>query len=167
MFKPKWYEKGKIIEGPVYAGKDRFGSEILAFYLSAILNKPLVPISTYRTINVKKEIIPVATARLLATKYLYKNRTCIYGKCFYCKREDPICDDNDGLIIGAMIFNLEQTIDVHRSPWQRTYKKSKQASWETNDNYCRYSIVYALHCICINAVRFQVGSRKNFEAPHI
>ncbi|KAJ8976097.1 hypothetical protein NQ317_008435 [Molorchus minor] len=52
IFKPKWYPIEQIIEGPVYAGKDRFGSEIL---LKAKIS------------SIKKEIIPVATKRLLDT----------------------------------------------------------------------------------------------------
>lgn len=137
VFKPKWYEKDKIIDGPVYAGKDRYNSEIVAFYLSAIIDKPLVPISIERTVNVKSEILPVSTKKLLQTKYEFKNKTCIYGHCYYCKKEDPICEDNRGLLTGAVIFNIEKSLKVYRSPWQRTYSKNKKAGWETNKDFCR------------------------------
>lgn len=139
VFKPKWYEIEKVIEGPVYAGKDRFGSEILAFYLSALLNKPLVPVSVKRTISFKNEVMPVASPLLLQTSFLREatNATCIFGKCHYCKREDPVCEDSDHKISGAVIFNVGASFKAHRSPWQRTYKKDKRAAWEINSNYCR------------------------------
>lgn len=138
IFKPKWYEIDKVIEGPIYAGKDRFGSEILAFYLSAILHKPFVPISVIRKISIKEDIVPVATNNLLSTLFYHKNLTCIYGKCFYCKKEDPICCDNNGILAGAIIFNLDVDLKNHRSPWQRTYKSDKKALWQIKNNYCMY-----------------------------
>lgn len=137
IFKPKWYFKEKVIQGPVYAGKDRHVSEILAFYLSAVLNKPFVPISVQRQINLNTEIVPVATEQLLQTKFIKKNLTCIYGKCFYCKKEDPICADLSGNLVGTVILNLDVNLKNNRSPWQRTYKNNKKALWEIKDDYCK------------------------------
>lgn len=136
MFKPKWYKLDKIIEGPVYAGKDRFGAEVLAFYLSAILHKPLVPVSVARRISIK-EILSVASKELLSTTFNSGDSTCIYGKCFYCKRDDPICAESDGFLTGAVIFNLNFELKNHRSPWQRTYKANKKAFWQIKENYCQ------------------------------
>lgn len=137
VFKPKWYNKEKIIEGPVYAGKDRYQSEIIGFYLSILLQKPLVPMSAERILSLKYDILPVATKRLLNTSFDRNNRTCIYGKCFYCKKEDPICDDENDKLTGAVIFNINKSFKSYRSPWQRTYKKGKQAEWEESNNYCQ------------------------------
>ena len=139
VFKPKWYDNNYVVEGPVYAGKDRYTSEILAFYLSGILNKPLVPISTYRSINLHKEILPVASEQLLETAFILNGSTCVYGKCYYCKKTDPICEGKDGHWEGVVIFNVKLNMKSYRSPWQRTYKKNKLAVWETDNNYCRYS----------------------------
>lgn len=136
MFKPQWYTKEFIIEGEVYAGKDRFGSEIIAFYLSLILNFLFVPFSVMRTLSLSSDILPVATNRLLSTSFRYNNRTCIYGKCFYCKKENPFCEDNNLSVSGALIFNLNGSIKSHASPWRRTYKKNLTAPWENSDNYC-------------------------------
>lgn len=122
--------------GKVYAGKDRYGSEILAFYLAAVLDLRLVPIATERIVDVRKEILPVATNSLNATVFEYKNSTCIYGKCFYCKREDPICSDENGKLVGAVLYHVPGKLQTYNSPWQRTYKKSKKAVWETHANYC-------------------------------
>lgn len=137
VFKPKWYDKEKVIEGPVYAGKDRYGSEIVAFYLSILLQKPLTPVSVERTISLKHDILPVATKRLVNTSFERRNRTCFYGKCFYCRREDPICDDEHNVLTGAVIYNIKNTFSNYRSPWQRTYKKGKQAVWENTPDYCK------------------------------
>nr|CAI5824554.1 unnamed protein product [Callosobruchus analis] len=139
IFKPQWYEKERIIEGPVYAGKDRYGSEIVGFYIAAILNKPLCPISVERTISLKQDVLPVATQRLLDTTFVRKNVTCIYGKCFFCKKEDPICSDKNSYLNGAVIFNIKGHLVSNRSPWQRTYKKGKNAAWqEFPEKYCKY-----------------------------
>ncbi|KAL1501954.1 hypothetical protein ABEB36_007177 [Hypothenemus hampei] len=138
IFKPKWYDKEKIIEGPVYAGKDRYGSEIVAFYLSVLLNKPLVPVSVERNISLKYDVLPVARMRLLNTSFEKEDkRVCIYGKCFYCKPADPICDNTHNMLTGALIFNIKKTFSNYRSPWQRTYKKGKNAIWQDDQNYCR------------------------------
>nr|XP_023011969.1 glycosaminoglycan xylosylkinase homolog [Leptinotarsa decemlineata] len=137
VFKPKWYDKTKIVEGPVYAGKDRHASEILGFYLSIILKKPLCPISVERQISLKNDVLPVATKSLLETSYIRNNNTCVYGKCFFCKETDPVCDNNSYLS-GAVIFNFNATLATHRSPWQRTYKKGKKALWQVfPESYCK------------------------------
>lgn len=137
MFKPQWYSKDKVIQGPVYAGKDRYNSEIVAFYLSLLLEKPIVPLSVERTVSLKHDIMPVATKRLVNTTFQTGNRTCIYGKCYYCKPEDPICENEHHYLTGAVIFNVKKTFSNYRSPWQRTYKKGKKAVWETNPDYCK------------------------------
>lgn len=138
MFKPQWYRKEKIIEGPVYAGKDRYGSEIVGFYLSVIFKKPLVPMSVERQISLKREIIPVATQRLFDTFFEKDNKTCFYGKCYFCRKEDPVCADENSLLNGAVIFNFKASLNNYRSPWQRTYKKDKKALWQKFEgNYCK------------------------------
>lgn len=53
-FKPAWYVRSRIIDGPVYSGKDRHNSEIAAFYLGALLNLRWTPIVVGRAINLKE-----------------------------------------------------------------------------------------------------------------
>lgn len=53
FFKPSWYQRDRIIDGPVYSGKDRHNSEIVAFYLGALLNLRWTPIAVGRTISLK------------------------------------------------------------------------------------------------------------------
>lgn len=54
IFKPKWYERNVIIDGPVYSGKDRFNAEIVGFYLGAMLNLRWTPIAVGRQINLRE-----------------------------------------------------------------------------------------------------------------
>ncbi|XP_044744902.1 glycosaminoglycan xylosylkinase homolog [Coccinella septempunctata] len=137
IFKPKWYEKDKILKGPVYGGKDRHNSEIIAFYLSVILNLPFVPLSVERKISLRKDIIPVASKKFLETTYTIENRTCVYGKCFYCSKRDSICSDQYGTLTGAVIFNIKNKLKLVKSPWMRTYKTGKLAEWERNQSFCK------------------------------
>lgn len=65
-FKPAWYTRNQIIEGEVYAGKDRHNSEVLAFYLGAVLNLRWTSIAVGRAINIK-EIFDVADKELQET----------------------------------------------------------------------------------------------------
>ncbi|GLV40622.1 uncharacterized protein CBL_04425 [Carabus blaptoides fortunei] len=116
VFKPQWYKIDKVILGDVYAGKDRFTSEILAFYLGAILDLRLAPIATERAVHIKRELLPVATATLNKTVFEKQNKTwCLYGKCFYCQREDPVCGDRDGYLTGAILFHIPGKLQSFRS----------------------------------------------------
>lgn len=54
FFKPAWYDRSHIINGPVYSGKDRHNSEIVAFYLGALLNLRWTPIVVGRAINLEQ-----------------------------------------------------------------------------------------------------------------
>ncbi|KAJ6636941.1 Glycosaminoglycan xylosylkinase like, partial [Pseudolycoriella hygida] len=54
IFKPKWYDRNVIIDGPVYSGKDRFNSEIFAFYLGSLLNRRWTPVTVGRKLNMKE-----------------------------------------------------------------------------------------------------------------
>lgn len=53
FFKPSWYHRDRIIDGPVYSGKDRHNSEIVAFYLGALLNLRWTPIAVGRRVSLK------------------------------------------------------------------------------------------------------------------
>lgn len=61
------YERDFIIEGKPYEGYDRHNAEIAAFHLDRILDYRRAPIVVGRTLNLKTEIMPVASAKLLET----------------------------------------------------------------------------------------------------
>lgn len=56
LFKPKWYSRNTIIEGPVYYGKDRHNAEIVAFHLSSLLALRRVPITVARKCKFPTEL---------------------------------------------------------------------------------------------------------------
>lgn len=66
IFKPAWYPRGEVIEGEVYSGKDRHNSEILAFYLGALLNFRWTSIVVGRSINIRN-VFEIADKELQET----------------------------------------------------------------------------------------------------
>nr|XP_018913927.1 PREDICTED: glycosaminoglycan xylosylkinase [Bemisia tabaci] len=138
IFKPKWYPLNTIIEGPVYAGKDRYFGEVAAFHLSLLLGLPRAPISVRRQFNVQLELAPIASPELLKTfSNNNDNETCMYGVCYYCHPNDPVCTEN-GMLDGALILWLPEYMEIkkYKHPWRRTYRKNVLAKWETDSEFC-------------------------------
>lgn len=54
--------------------------------------------------------------------------TCVFGKCYYCTRDDPVCTKSERLE-GAAIFYLPSHIKIKQQlhPWRRTYIENKTA----------------------------------------
>lgn len=63
------YSESEIIYGDVYAGKDRYNGEIIAFYISLILGFPRVPIVVKRILD-STEINKTANIGLKKTMYI-------------------------------------------------------------------------------------------------
>lgn len=129
-----------------------------------------MPLSVKRTISFKNEVMPVASTLLQKTSFANKNRTCIYGKCYYCKSEDPICEDENFQITGAVIVNVKASFKSHRSPWQRTYKRDKLAVWEVGNDYCRligcFSAIYFVvitDCFNSKIVRNKLQKQRIYD----
>lgn len=138
VFKPKWYDRTEIIEGSVYAGKDRFNSEIFAFYLGALLQLNWTPLATGRKLNVKDVYERLSTARLKKTFVLNETSYCFYGQCHYCDASNLVCGhrENNYELEGVLLFVIPGQFSRRRSPWQRTYKEGVPAEWQLNLNYC-------------------------------
>lgn len=137
VFKPKWYARDEIIEGEVYAGADRHNGEIAAFHLSRLLGFPMVPLAVGRKVSLKRQILPVASKKLAATFFTKRGRLCFYGVCYYCHKDSSVCDNGHNLE-GTIIHWLPQQLPLMHlpHPWARTYKRTKMAQWEENENYC-------------------------------
>nr|CAD7462009.1 unnamed protein product [Timema tahoe] len=137
IFKPKWYSRAELIDGPVYAGKDRHNAEVAAFHLAVLLGLRRSPLTVGRKINLRREVMPVATDNLLDTFYQEGNNTCFYGVCYYCSPQDPVCAKRD-VMEGALIMWLPHgyILKKYRNPWQRTYKTDVLARWEVDQQYC-------------------------------
>ncbi|XP_037943615.1 glycosaminoglycan xylosylkinase homolog, partial [Teleopsis dalmanni] len=142
IFKPQWYERGEIIEGPVYSGKDRHAAEVYAFYLGAVLDFRWTPIVVGRVINLKTDIYNNGDNELQNTMTITTSDNgtehyCLFGKCHYCNEDETVCGDEHNNIEGVLIFIIPGSLSKRRSPWQRTYKDDKRAPWEDDMNYCK------------------------------
>ncbi|XP_063215949.1 glycosaminoglycan xylosylkinase isoform X2 [Bacillus rossius redtenbacheri] len=148
IFKPQWYSREAIIQGPVYAGKDRHNAEVAAFHLSLALGLRRCPLTVGRKLNLRRELIPVASDNLLDTFYQEGNNTCFYGVCYYCSPQDPVCAQKD-VLEGALIMWLSPgKLKKLRSPWQRTYKAGVAASFG-NPHLDHVDILAPLYQCCI------------------
>lgn len=76
LWKPGWYTRDIVIEGPVYSGKDRHNSEIISFYLGAMLDMRWTPIATGRRLNLK-EIYDKADSQLKETMMIKGEFVCL------------------------------------------------------------------------------------------
>lgn len=140
VFKPKWYDRATNIGGTVYSGKDRFNSEIFAFYLGAVLQLNWTPIAVGRKFNAK-EMYELSSDRLKKTFLRNATSCCFYGQCPYCNKADLVCghESNNYELEGVLLYVIPGQFSKKRSPWQRTYKEGVQADWEKNKgdpNYC-------------------------------
>ncbi|PRD30716.1 UNVERIFIED_CONTAM: Glycosaminoglycan xylosylkinase [Trichonephila clavipes] len=131
------YVREHVITGSPYAGADRHNGEIAAFHLNRLLGLCRCPLTVGRVINLRTEVLPVASESLSKTFFTKENNTCFYGQCYYCSPADPACAEGD-IMEGAMILMLPEKyrLKKFRSPWQRTYKDAVTARWEQDFNYC-------------------------------
>ncbi|XP_069509060.1 extracellular serine/threonine protein kinase FAM20C-like [Ambystoma mexicanum] len=144
LFKPMKQQRDQETPGDFFYFSDfeRHNAEIAAFHLDRILDFRRIPPVAGRLVNMTKEIRDITTDRRLAkTFYLSPaNNVCFYGECsYYCSTEHALCGEPD-LIEGSMAAFLpdESLAKRHswRSPWRRSYHKSKKAEWEGDPNYC-------------------------------
>jgi len=137
IFKPKRYEREHVVKGKAYDGYDRHNGEIAAFHLDRILNFRRAPLVVGRRVNLKNEVLPVATSRLSETFKERNHNTCFYGQCYYCKETELACGKGE-IMEGAVTLWMPDswTLEKVRHPYQRTYRDDKQARWETDDDYC-------------------------------
>ncbi|XP_068626706.1 glycosaminoglycan xylosylkinase homolog isoform X3 [Battus philenor] len=169
-FKPKRYNLNDVINGDIYAGYDRHNSEVFAFYLAMVLNFKWIAPSVIRKIHIEKDILVKGTLGLKKT--MIKNDSgsvCIYGKCFYCKRNETVCPDKNGEIEGAAILYLDKQFQVHKSPWRRSYT-NKKMEWEKDNNFCKkvhgtLSLKRILNLVDVAVFDFliQNGDRHRYE----
>lgn len=72
------YNRSFHIAGPVYSGADRHNGEIVAFYLSLLLDLRRTPVAVGRRVNLNLEIYDKANPDLKKTFYK-KSKTKIVG----------------------------------------------------------------------------------------
>ena len=140
VFKPKRYQRDRILDGSPYEGYDRHNAEIAAFHLDRVIGFYRVPPAVGRIVNLDAEVKPVARKKLSDTFFTKGegdgSDVCFYGVCMYCKKSEPACGDGP-MMEGALILWVPHKwgIAKTRNPWQRTYT-SRKARWELDDDYC-------------------------------
>ncbi|XP_063331835.1 extracellular serine/threonine protein kinase FAM20C-like [Pelmatolapia mariae] len=144
MFKPMKQERDEETNYNLYYFSDfeRHNAEIAAFHLDRILGYRRIPPVAGRLVDVVKEIKDVTTDRKLARTFFTSpvGNECFYGQCsYYCSTEHAVCGrprDLEGSL-AVMLPDLSLARRrTWRSPWRRSYSRSKLAKWETEPEYC-------------------------------
>uniref|UniRef100_A0A8C6L2M7 Family with sequence similarity 20 member C, like n=1 Tax=Nothobranchius furzeri TaxID=105023 RepID=A0A8C6L2M7_NOTFU len=144
LFKPKKQERDEESNYNLYYFSDfeRHNAEIAAFHLDRILGYRRIPPVVGRLVNVIKEIKDVTTDRKLARTFFTSpvGNVCFYGQCsYYCSTEHAVCGHPRDLEASLAVMLPDLSLATRRSwrsPWRRSYSRSKLASWETDPDYC-------------------------------
>ncbi|KAG9483765.1 extracellular serine/threonine protein kinase FAM20C-like [Eleutherodactylus coqui] len=145
LFKPMKQERNQETSPDFFYFSDfeRHNAEIAAFHLDRILDFRRIPPVVGRVINITKEVRDITTdKKLLKTFYISPaNNVCFYGVCsYYCSTEHALCGKPD-LLEGSVAAFLPDPVLAKRkswrSPWRRSYSKTKKADWENNPDYCQ------------------------------
>ncbi|NXY46426.1 FA20C kinase, partial [Ceuthmochares aereus] len=144
LFKPMKQTRDQETPADLFYFSDleRHNAEIAAFYLDWVLDFRRIPPVSGRLINITKEIRDITTDKKLAKTFFISpaGNVCFYGECsYYCSTEHALCGKPDRLEGSMAALLPDKTLAKRRSwrsPWRRSYHKSKKAEWELNRNYC-------------------------------
>ncbi|XP_053181726.1 extracellular serine/threonine protein kinase FAM20C-like [Scomber japonicus] len=144
MFKPMKQERDDETNYNLYYFSDfeRHNAEIAAFHLDRILGYRRVPPVAGRQVDVVKEIKDVTTDRKLARTFFTSpvGNVCFYGQCsYYCSTEHAVCGRPKALEASLAVMLPDMSLATRRSwksPWRRSYSRTKLAKWETEPDYC-------------------------------
>uniref|UniRef100_A0A8C6JZN7 Uncharacterized protein n=1 Tax=Melopsittacus undulatus TaxID=13146 RepID=A0A8C6JZN7_MELUD len=144
LFKPMKQTRDQ--ETPIdffyFSDFERHNAEIAAFHLDRILDFRRIPPVSGRLVNITKEIRDITTDKKLAKTFFISpaGNVCFYGECsYYCSTEHALCGKPDQLEGSMAALLPDKTLAKRRSwrsPWCRSYHKSKKAEWELNPKYC-------------------------------
>ncbi|XP_035259598.1 extracellular serine/threonine protein kinase FAM20C-like [Anguilla anguilla] len=121
---------------------ERHNAEIAAFHLDRVLGFQRIPPVAGRLINVTSEIRDITTDRKLARTFYTSpvGNVCFYGQCsYYCSTEHAVCGRPWALEASLAVMLPDRALAPRRtwrSPWRRSYSRSKRAQWEKDPNYC-------------------------------
>ncbi|XP_044043062.1 extracellular serine/threonine protein kinase FAM20C [Siniperca chuatsi] len=144
MFKPMKQERDEETNYNLYYFSDfeRHNAEIAAFHLDRILGYRRVPPVVGRLVDVVKEIKNITTDRKLARTFFTSpvGNVCFYGQCsYYCSTEHAACGRPRDLEASLAVMLPDLSLVARRnwrSPWRRSYSRSKLAKWESEPDYC-------------------------------
>ncbi|KAK5608280.1 hypothetical protein CRENBAI_001570 [Crenichthys baileyi] len=144
LLKPKKQERDEETNYNLYYFSDfeRHNAEIAAFHLDRILGYRRIPPAVGRLVDVVKEIKDVTTDRKLAKTFFNSpvGNVCFFGQCsYYCSTEHAVCGNPRDLEASLAVMLPDISLAKRRSwrsPWRRSYSRSKLAKWETDPDYC-------------------------------
>ncbi|KAM9792149.1 extracellular serine/threonine protein kinase FAM20C-like [Neosynchiropus ocellatus] len=144
LFKPMKQERDDETNHNLYYFSDfeRHNAEIAAFHLDRVLGFRRVPPVAGRLVDVVREIKEVTTDGKLVRTFFTSpvGNVCFYGRCsYYCSTEHAVCGRPRALEASLAVMLPDLSLAVRRSwrsPWRRSYSRSKLAEWETDANYC-------------------------------
>ncbi|XP_070779358.1 extracellular serine/threonine protein kinase FAM20C-like [Enoplosus armatus] len=121
---------------------ERHNAEIAAFHLDRVLGFNRIPPVVGRLLNVTAEIREITTDRRLSRTFFTSpvGNVCFYGQCeYYCSTEHPVCGQPHVLEVSLAAMLPDLTLAPRRSwrsPWRRSYSRTKLAQWEKDLAYC-------------------------------
>uniref|UniRef100_A0A672ZI46 Family with sequence similarity 20 member C, like n=1 Tax=Sphaeramia orbicularis TaxID=375764 RepID=A0A672ZI46_9TELE len=144
MLKPMKQERNEETNYNLYYFSDfeRHNAEIAAFHLDRILGYRRIPPVVGRLVDVVKEIKDITTDLKLARTFFTSpvGNVCFYGRCsYYCSTEHAVCGRPTALEASLAVMLPDPALAARRSwrsPWRRSYSRTKLAEWETNPDYC-------------------------------
>uniref|UniRef100_A0A3B5A2H4 Extracellular serine/threonine protein kinase FAM20C-like n=1 Tax=Stegastes partitus TaxID=144197 RepID=A0A3B5A2H4_9TELE len=121
---------------------ERHNAEIAAFHLDRLLGFNRIPPVVGRLINVTADIREKTTDHKVSRTFFTSpaGNVCFYGQCeYYCSTEHPVCGRPHMLEVSLAAMLPDLSLAPRRSwrsPWRRSYSRTKLAEWEKNPNYC-------------------------------
>lgn len=163
LFKPKRYKLDHVITGGPVAGFDRHNSEIVSFHISRLLGMRRAPFTTGRKLDFADEILQVSTDRLRET---ISNRSCFYGKCYYCNPKETVCSDQCGKVDGSVILMLPNNHLISSKPniFRKSFKDGKIKNRESKSSYCSTTGKYWLDLVDVSIFDFLI---QNSDRHHL
>ena len=110
--------------------------------LSRILGFHRVPPLVGRVLNITGDLRARASEELGKTFFLSPaNNTCFRGHCsYYCDTSHAVCGKPGDRLEASVQVLLPRPPEVDWQkllhPYRRSYSSARQASWESNENYC-------------------------------
>ncbi|XP_041813394.1 extracellular serine/threonine protein kinase FAM20C-like [Chelmon rostratus] len=121
---------------------ERHNAEIAAFHLDRLLGFNRIPPVVGRLINITTEIREITTDHRLSRTFFTSpvGNVCFHGQCeYYCSPEHPVCGQPHALEVSLAAMLPDLTLAPRRSwrsPWRRSYSRTKLAQWEKDPAYC-------------------------------
>ncbi|XP_029283362.1 extracellular serine/threonine protein kinase FAM20C-like [Cottoperca gobio] len=144
ILKPMKQERDEETNNNLYYFSDfeRHNAEIAAFHLDRILGYRRIPPVVGRLVDVVQDIKDVTTDHKLAQTFFTSpvGNVCFYGQCsYYCSTEHAVCGRPRELEASLAVMLPDLSLAARRtwrSPWRRSYSRTKLAKWESEPDYC-------------------------------